>query len=380
MMWQGMNQRLANRACLVAGTLLVALPVLVGGCSPAEGNADEAADLDSASAAGVRVVNVEITPVTVGAFADYIRVTGEVEALHDVTIAAEESGPIARFLVEKGQRVTQGQVIAKLEDKLLQAQVAEARASADLAREQYDRQRQLWEEAKIGTEIAFLQARYQSEQAAARLAQLEERLARTAIVAPVAGVFDTKYLQAGEMATIGAPVVRVVSTSRVKVAAGIPERYARSVRVGSPARIWFDVFPGREFEGRIGFVGSSVDPGNRTFPIEIVMANPDRVVKPHMVANVQVQHQQLDSVIVVPQEVVQRAADGYKVFVAIERDGHTYAEARRVILGASAANRTVIEEGLRVGELLITLGHKQVDDGSRIRVVNDSPRFDERGR
>jgi RND family efflux transporter MFP subunit len=361
------SERLRRSA--LAAALLAA--VLASACAPAEGDDGEQVGQVPADEPGVRIVNVEVASVTIDEFTDYVRVTGEVEAFHDIVISAEESGRVKSFLVDKGRRVGRGQAIAQLEDNLLAAQVDEARASAELAREQYERQRQLWEEDKMGTEIAFLQAKYLAEQAAARRAQLEERLARTVIVAPVAGVFDEKYLEEGEMATIGARVARVVATSRVKIAAGIPERYARSVRVGNAARIRFDIFPGREFEGRIGFVGSSVDPGNRTFPIEIVMTNPDRVVKPHMVANVQVQHEQLQNVIVVPQQVVQRAAEGYKVFVAEERDGRLHAVARQVTLGPSSQNRTVILEGLNEGDRLITLGHKQVDDGSRIRVVND---------
>lgn len=353
--------------------VILGLAVLASACAPAEGD-DGGAQGASEQPSGVRIVNVEVTSVSPSEFTDFIRVTGEVEALHDVTIAAEESGRIEAFPAEKGQRVVRGQVIARLEDGLLRAQVAEAQASARLAHEQHERQRQLWVDEKMGTEIAYLQAKYQSEQAAARLAQLEERLARTVIVSPVTGVFDEKYLEAGEMATVGNPIARVVATSRVKIAAGIPERFARSVKVGTPARVWFDIFPERDFEGRIDFVGSTVDPGNRTFPIEIVMSNPDRVVKPHMVASVEVQHALLRDVIVVAQDVVQRAAGGYKVFVVEERDGHLYAASRTVRLGATSGNRTVIEDGLAVGDRLITLGHKQVDDGSRIRLVGaDAP-------
>ncbi len=366
------RQAHSNGADWAARSVAILLAAAVAACAPAAGDDGDPEQQPPAEEAGVRIVNVEVTSVSLGEFADFIRVTGEVEAFHDVTVAAEESGRIEAFLAEKGQRVERGQPIARLDDDLLAAQVDEARASAELAREQYERQRQLWIDEKIGTEIAYLQAKYQAEQAAARLAQLEERLTRTVISAPVTGVFDEKYLEEGEIAAIGARIAQIVATSRVKIAAGIPERFARSVRVGNPARIWFDVFPGREFEGRIGFVGSSVDPGNRTFPIEIVMSNPGRVVKPHMVANVQVQQERLRDVMVVPQEVVQRAADGYKVFVAQERDGKLYAVAHRVNLGPSSANRTVIEEGIEIGDLLITAGYMQVDDGSRVRVVNQN--------
>jgi RND family efflux transporter MFP subunit len=338
-----------------------------GGCS--RGEAAAASDTEGTVQSNVRVVNVEATPVALGEFTGYIRVTGEVEALYDVTISAEESGRIERFLVEKGKRVRSGQAIAKLENDLLSAQVDEARASAQLAREEYERQRMLWEQDSIGTEMAFLQRRYASEMAAARLASLEARLERTEIVSPVTGTFEEKLLEVGEMAMPGAPVVRVVATDRVKIAAGVPERYARTVVVGDETIVTFDIFPDRQFLGEVSFAGASVDSRSRTFRIEIILDNPEGMMKPAMVANLQVEREHLVDVISAPQQVVLRSAEGYKVFVA-ERQGDSYvARARTVELGAVSGDEVVIANGLEVGELLVTVGQQLVDDGSPIRLV-----------
>ncbi len=344
---------------------------LVGtGCSRGEA---EAANTEQAEeSANIRIVNVEVTPVSEGEFAGFITVTGEVEAYYDVTISAEESGRVQRFLVDKGQRVRQGQTIAKLEDDMLSAQVDEARASARLAREEYERQKTLWEQDSIGTEMGFLQRQYASEMASARLSLLEARLRRTEISSPVSGTFDDKFLEIGEMATPGAPVVRVVATDRVKVVAGVPERYARSVGVGDEARVSFDIFPDRVFTGRVGFAGASVDPRNRTFRIEVVLDNPDGIMKPAMVATMQVERERLSDVVSVPQQVVLRSAEGYKVFVAESEGSGHMAKARTVTLGPTSGDYVVIDSGLEVGDLLITVGHQLVDDNSRIRLVNDS--------
>lgn len=347
----------------VSAMLLLAL----AGCSATQG---EAAPGDSAE---IRVVNVETAVLAPAAFVDWIRITGEVEALHDVTLSAEEAGRVVRFPVAKGRTVAAGAVIAELDDDLLTAQVAEARAQADLAREQFERQRRLWVDEKMGTEIAYLQARAQAEAAAARLASLEARLARTRIRAPVAGVFDEKFVEEGEMAMPGTRIARLVSTGRVKVTGGVPERYASSVRRGDPARISFDVLPGREFTGRIDFVGASVDPANRTIPIEVVMDNPEGLVRPRMIANVQVRRAQLDGVLVVPQQVVQRIEDGYQVLVVVEEDGHPVARARRVTLGPAYRNQVVITSGLAAGDRVITVGAHLADHGDRVRVVREAP-------
>ena len=343
--------------------------VVAAACTNSEGAAPASQD----DSTGVRVVNVEVTSLAPTTFTDYLRVTGEAAALHDVTLSAEEMGQVARFLVEKGAHVREGQVIAELDAGVLEAQLAEARAAAELAQEQYERQRSLWEDQHIGSEIAFLQARSQARTAAARVQQLEARVENTKITAPVSGIFDEKYIEAGEMATVGARIARIVSIGRIKVEAGIPERAADAVRPGSEATVSFDVLPGRTFRGRVTFVASSVDRVNRTVSIELELANPDGAIKPSMVANVELIRNRLDSVIVVPQQAVMRTEDGYQALVVVEQDGHPVAAARAVRLGPAWNSQVVVDSGLVAGERLIRLGQQLVDPGTRVRVVNAMP-------
>ncbi len=344
------------------------LALLVAGAAAACQPADSAPPAEDPEAFA-RVVKVQVRVVEPGDFLDYIRATGEVEAVNDVILSAEESGVIREFYVAKGAAVEAGQAIAKIDDAVLAAQAAEARAAAQLAEEQYERQRQVWEEEKIGSEIAYLQAKSQAQAAAARSDALEARLSRTVIRAPVAGVFDEKFMDDGEMAMPGSRIGRVVSARRVKVTAGIPERFAPDVATGAATRVTFDIFPGEEFVGRVRFVGGIVDPQNRTFPIEILIDNPRRLIKPNMVANVQVVRAHLTGVTVLPQDLVMRTEEGYQVFVVVERDGASFADARRVTLGPSYENRVVITDGLAVGDRVISVGARLVDQGSRVRVL-----------
>lgn len=335
------------------------------GCTSADGGEVPAAD-----STAVRIVNVEVEPATPASFIDYIRITGEVEALHDVTVSAEEGGQIERFLLPKGRWVAAGQLIAKLDDAVLAAQVAEARASAELAGEEFERRRRLWEEDRIGSEIAYLQAKSAAQAAAARLATLEARLARMEIRAPVAGVFDEKFAEAGEMVAPGAPVARVVATHRVKITGGVPERFALDVKPGDPALVTLDLLPGREIEGRVSFVGASVDAQNRTVPVEIVLDNPGGVAKPRMVANVRIRRAALEDVLVVPQQILRRTEDGFQLFVATRQNGRLVAQARTVTTGPSQGNRIVIRTGLAEGDSVIVVGDRLVDPGSLVRIVN----------
>ncbi len=319
-------------------------------------------------ALGARVVNAEAARLVPSTFVQYIRVVGEVEALHDVTVSAEESGTIASFLAGKGERVARGQPVTRISAELLDAQVEEARAIAEVSAERFDRQRRLWDQ-RIGTEIALLEVKSQATSSAARLKVLETRLDRTVVTAPIAGVFDEQYVEVGELVAPGTRLLRVLAIDRVRVVAGIPERYALAIEPGAVALITFDVLEGREFSGVIEFVGTSVDPRSRTIPIEVILDNSERLIRPRMVANVQVERMRQEQVIVVPQDLVQRTEEGFQVFVA-ERSGDSVtARARSVELGASYANQVVITAGLSAGERLITAGHRQVDDGSMIRLM-----------
>jgi multidrug efflux pump subunit AcrA (membrane-fusion protein) len=116
-------------------------------------------------------------------------------------------------------------------------------------------------------------------------------------------------------------------------------------------------------------VGATVNPENRTFPIEVSLPNPNGLVKPQMVANMAVTRTTVDEAIVVPQDALIRVESGYVVYVAAERDGATVAEVRDVALGPSRRNLVVVDEGLATGDKLIVVGHKEVEDGDRIRVV-----------
>lgn len=352
-----------------------ALGALLASAAVACNAADSAPLADGAPDATARVVKVEIREVRPDTFVDYVRATGEVEALHDVVLSTEEPGVVRRFYVAKGAAVQAGQAIAKIDDAVLAAQAEEAGAAARLARERYERQRQVWEEARVGSEMGYLQAKSQAEAAAARAAALDARLGRTVIRTPVAGVFDEKHADVGEMVMTGSPIGRVVSARRIKVIAGIPERFARDVVVGSAARVTFDILPEDVFAGRIAFVGTTVDPANRTFPIEILIENPRRLIKPHMVANVHVARERLSQAIVLPQDMVLRTEQGYQVFVVADGDGQAAAEARPVTLGPSYQNRVVIREGLAAGDRVISAGARLVDHGTRIQVV-EAPTVD----
>jgi RND family efflux transporter MFP subunit len=347
-----------------------ALALLLAGAAAGCGNVEAGGTRGDADEAFIRVINVEVTEVSRENFVEEIRLTAAVQANRDVEVAAEESGVIREILADRGTPVQEGQPVAKIDDAILRAQVEQARAQAELAAQTWERRKRLWEEDRVGSEIAYLEAKFAQEQTAANLRALEERLARTTIRAPFGGVLDERRIEVGSMVGPGTVVGRIVDLNPLKVLAGVPERYAADVRPGARAQITFDVLPGQVLEGTVGYVGAAVDPQSRTFPIEIAVRNARGVIKPQMVANVVVTRREVADAVVVPQDALVRVEGGYVVFVAEAGSEGDVAAVRPVVLGPSRRNLVVLESGVEEGEMLIVDGQKSVADGDRVNVVD----------
>lgn len=319
--------------------------------------------------AAPRIVNVEVLTTVAERFEDQVGITGTVEAERNVLVAAEESGVVREVLVEKGRLVQAGQPLLRIDDRILRAQVDQARAEAALAQETYERQRRLWEDERIGSELTYLQARYRAETAAANLRVLEARLDRTVVRAPIRGVLDDRPVEVGSMVAPGAAVARVIDVDTLKVTGGVPERYAGEIRANTAATVLFDGLGGREFSGRVRFVGSAVNEQNRTFPVEVSIPNAAGSFKPGMVARVRLIRGAPREAILVPREAVLRTDAGYIVFTVDDSDGPPTARATPVVTGSGAGNRVVIESGLEAGTRIIVVGQHQVTDGDAVQIV-----------
>jgi membrane fusion protein, multidrug efflux system len=345
-----------------AVSLLVVLTACgsgAGGEMPSGGSADVPS----------RIVNVEVLDIAEEQFEDVIGITGVVEAERDVTVAAEESGVIRELYVTRGQRVRAGQPIARIDDSVLRAQYDQARSEAALARETFERQRRLWEDEQIGSEMNYLRAKYGAETAAASARVLAARLERTVVRAPIAGVIDARLVEIGSMVGPGTAVARLIDTDTLKVSGGVPERYAGDIRAGSSAAVMFDNLRGQEFAGRTRFVGSSVNEQNRTFAVEVTIPNTGGTLKPGMIARVRLARGASTSALLVPREAVLRVEHGYVVYTVQQQGDHAVAHASPVVPGAGAGNRVVIDAGLQPGDRIVVVGQQQLTHGDAVKIV-----------
>lgn len=351
--------------------------MFAAGCG-GDNEADDAAGPEQNGRA-VRVETLELQP---SVFEDVIEITGAVEAIDDAVLSAQANGTITA-LVELGQYVQAGQAVAQLDPRIAQAaveqaeaQVASVRSSYDLAQDNLRRNEPLYSDSIISA-IEFENVRSQAAQSRAALAQAEaamaqaqEQLRNTRVVAPFSGTIEERFVRRGEQIVAGSQIARIVNTSRVKVRAGVPERFAGDVTRGSNVHVFMKAY-GRDsrIPASVAFVGGAVDAQSRTFPIEVEIPNPDGHIKPEMVATVFLTRATLDEALVVPRPALIREETGFMVF-AVDRNGTVARAQRRVVqTGPSYGNEVVVLSGLAPGEEVVVLGQNNLSEGDMVDVI-----------
>jgi len=320
-------------------------------------------DIDATNGIMEKATNVKVSELSPQEFVEFIELTGTVKADVTSTISAEESGVIQRFLKEKGDWVGKDETVVELKSDVLKASYEEAKASYLLSKATFERQANLYKDNVI-SEQKYLEYKFTYERDKARYENLKSRLDKTTIASPVSGEIDQRLAEVGEYVMPGMPLFRIVKTDLVKIAAGVPEKYITDVKKGSRAILTFDVLPDTQLEGTVSFVGPTITPSTRTFPIEITIANKDGLLKPEMFVDIKLKKAEHDRVVVIPRDAVIETEAGEFVFVA---QGNV-AEKRPVTIGGAYNNNVWISDGLNVGDALIVVGHRDLADGERIAV------------
>lgn len=312
-----------------------------------------------------REVVVETTLVELRSFPEIIRVTGTVEAFEDAMISSEVPGRVLSVM-DRGTNVSKGEALMMLDDRVVRSSLEMARANYELAEDGLQRQEPLLRDSIIST-FEYNQAKALRDQARAQLEQAEKAVGDSRVEAPFSGRIEERLVNTGELVNPGFPVLRLVNTDRVRIHAGVPERYINDIDKGTPAEIHLKSYNGEKIEAAIQYAGNMISSDTRTFPVEITLSNPNNLLKPEMVVNLAITRKVYENVLIVPRTALVRDEDGLLLYVVREENDQKWAEARRVTTGPSSGLLIVIEEGIHPGEKVIVTGQNQVSDGDRIR-------------
>jgi len=301
-------------------------------------------------------------------FNHYLDITGNVETKLDAYISPEINGLIEYIYSQEGDFVEKGQLMAQIDTDMIERNIDEVNTQLELARMIYSKQKELWDQ-KIGSEVQYLQAKTNKESLEERLKALKTQLKKAKITAPFNGYVEKVFQKVGEIGNPARQLFHLVNLKSLKVSANISESHLPNIHKGDTANISFAIYPDLKMRLPISVVGSVINPANRTFEIQIEIPNKDKLLKPNLIATVQIRDHAYDSVMVVPSIIVKNDANNNNyVYVVNEVDGKMFAKKTYIKTGQSYGNETMVLEGLNDSDRLIVQGYNLVKNGSAIRI------------
>ncbi len=377
-------------------------------------SACDRAGADSPAASEAAAVNVSAIGVVEQPIKRFIRVSGTLHAQEDADVAAEVAGRVIATPVERGSRVSANDALVRLVASEGEAQAAEAQANAaqlearlgmtnaaafavervpevanaqatlQLARTEFERARMLHEKQLL-SQAEFDQRSAQAEATArqydvarnsaaqqyqallaarARVTLAQKALADTTVRAPFAGVVGERFVSIGDYVTRGTKVATVMRVDPLRVELTVPEQYVSAVATGRAVTFEVDAYPGETFVGQVRYVSPSVAAATRALTLEAIVPNPSNRLKPGFFATARIEQAAMLPGLLVPTTAVRSISGTSRVFV-IAGDR---VEERVVMVGQRVGEQDEITSGLKAGERVVAKDVDRLVDGVRVVV------------
>lgn len=331
----------------------------------------EIAELDTTKKEvnGILVNTVVVQPKL---FEHYFDISGVVMSDVDVTISPEAAGTLKRILVKKGQRVKKGQLLAELNKTVGRSGVEEVETQLELAKILYEKRKKLWDQ-NIGSEVEYLQAKTNYEGLRKKLQTTKSQLRLSAIYASASGTIEEIYTKQGELLSPGVPFASLVNLQNVYLEADVPENYLGTIKKGDKVKV---AIPGED-KPRMLIVtrtGNVINPGNRSFKIQVAIPNIDKSVKLNAILEVEVCDYKKDNALVLPSNIIQQDAKGYFVYRVTTNEEREKANKTYIEIGPTNEGNTLVLNGITVNDEIVTDGYNEVSNNAIIQretVVKD---------
>jgi RND family efflux transporter MFP subunit len=258
-------------------------------------------------------------------------------------------------------------MLIKLNTEISESNIADLQASLDLATVVYEKQARLWEKG-IGSEIQYLNAKNNKESLEQKLVTLQAQLDMALIKSPVSGIVDEIYHKKGELALPGVQLMQIVNLDEIYINADVSEIYLGQLEEGDKVQVEFPVYPDMLLDVPIYRTGNVINSNNRTFTVQVKVNNPDRKLKPNMLAIININDFSADSAVVIPSAVIKQDITGSYLFSLQQQDNKAVARKVYVTTGKSFLDKTMVTGGLQPGQVIIVQGFNQVSDGTEVSV------------
>jgi membrane fusion protein, multidrug efflux system len=304
---------------------------------------------------------------------------GTVAAVQGVTVSADLPGTVGRIAFDSGKAVREGEVLALLDTRQEQAQLAAAEAQRELAKLNFDRMQGLLNERVI-SRAEFDRATAEHRQMEARVGEIRAGIERKTIRAPFSGTLGLRQVNLGQYLSGGDALVTLQSLSPIYVNFGVPQQSADQMRVGRAVRVTTDDASSATFSGRVTALDSIVDPSTRNVQVQATFVNRDGRLRPGMFVQTEIAISHSRRIVSLPASAISYAPYGDSVFVVADLQdpkGQTYRGVRQqfVTLGPARGDQIAVVSGINAGDEVVTSGVFKLRNGAAV-VVNNKVRPD----
>jgi len=346
------NKKIFPRPVLF-GLVIVSLTLLNTNCS------DQQADSGQFS---MPPMPVEVTIVTEQKMSDRFNAVGTIEAIEEITVVSEIDGVIIEIPFEEGGYVQRGQLITKLDDSQLGAELIRAEAFFTQSQTTYNRIKTVVEQ-KAGTQQDLDDALASLKVAEANLKLAKTRFEKTRIVAPFNGLIGSRKVSVGTFLRAGDAITELANLNEIRVNFSAPERYLAQLKRGAEVTVSTNVYPGHEVKGKIAAIEPILDSETRTAQITARVRNLGQKFRSGMSANVSVILGERMNALTIPNEAV--FASGNQSFVFLINPDSSVTRVP-VTLGLQLADVVEILNGLKIGSQVVKAGHQKLFDGAKV--------------
>jgi len=303
-------------------------------------------------------------------FTHYLEIQGNIDTDGNVTVVPEVMGVVKKVYKNEGSKVKKGEVIMVLDDAVIRNQISEVQTQYDLAKTTYERQKRLWNQ-KIGSEMAYLQAKTKKESLQRKLNTLYTQLKKFKLRAPISGVVDDIMIKEGEMAAPQRPAIRLINLNKVYMQADVSEKYLTNIKKGTLAKIYFPEL-NKKIHAKVNYVGNFIHPNNRTFKIRINLSNNTGELKPNLTGNIQIKVFEAKEAIVLPLSYIQQDQKGENfVFVLKPYDEKKQVykvQKQHIKIGKVYKNNIMINSGLNEGDYIAGILGRGLTEGDLVKI------------
>lgn len=300
---------------------------------------------------------------TVSGFSN-LRYSGTVEAAQTIPLSFQSSGTVERVLVQAGDAVRKGQLLATVDKADNQSIYNSSLAMYEQAKDAYDRLKQVHDNGSL-SEVKWVEMETNLKKAESQLEVAKNSLEKRNLYAPVSGIIGKRNVEPGQSALSSFAPLELVKIETVLVKVSVPENEIGKIRKGMNASFTISALDNKQFEGTITNVGVVADQFSRTYEVKITVKNPELEIKPGMVCDVTLNSTSEKQMVLVPYNAVSKDSEGNSIVFVVNGDQKSVRK-QIVKVGTYQTKGLEIISGLTANETVVVEGKEKLTDNSQI--------------